>query len=204
MLSIAIQAGGESKRMGTDKGLIPFLGMPLIERVVERVAPLANEILVTTNRPQDYQFMKSVRLVKDIVPGRGALGGLFTALSEAKFGKVGVVACDMPFINPDLLAALFDSLDSEKADLVVPDTGRGLEPLHAIYLREKCLPHVQYALDTGEWRIDSWFKRVSMYRFPLEEIRKIDPELLSFRNVNTPIELNEALELGLNFENGCG
>jgi molybdopterin-guanine dinucleotide biosynthesis protein A len=82
MLTVVIQAGGQSSRMGEDKALKPFLGRPLIQRVIERLAPIADEIIVTTNRPAEYGFLNQ-RLVADLKPGRGALGGLYTAIASA-------------------------------------------------------------------------------------------------------------------------
>src|ERR1043165_3098179 len=98
MLTVCIQAGGQSSRMGEDKALKLFLGRPLIQRVIERLQPIADEIIVTTNRPEDYAFLNQ-RLVSDLKPGRGALGGLYTAIASAKYEIVGVVACDMPFVS---------------------------------------------------------------------------------------------------------
>ncbi|MBP8164630.1 MAG: NTP transferase domain-containing protein, partial [Anaerolineales bacterium] len=82
MLTVVIQAGGASSRMGEDKALKPFLGRPLIQRVIERLSPLADEVIVTTNRPVDYAFL-NLRLVADLKQGRGALGGLYTAIASA-------------------------------------------------------------------------------------------------------------------------
>ena len=95
MLTICVQAGGESSRMGQDKALMPFLGRPLIQRVTDRLAPIADEVIVTTNHPEDYRFL-GLPLFPDLKPGRGALGGLYTALSSATCESVAVVACDMP------------------------------------------------------------------------------------------------------------
>ena len=88
--------------MGKDKALMPFLGATLIERVISRVAPLGDEVLITTNNPQDYLDFK-FPLYRDILPGTGALGGLYTALSVASYPIVIVVACDMTFVNVDIL-----------------------------------------------------------------------------------------------------
>ena len=82
MLTVVIQAGGQSRRMGKDKALIPFQGQPLISRVIQRVLPVASEILITTNKPQDFDFLPYT-LITDIIPGRGALGGVYTALNAA-------------------------------------------------------------------------------------------------------------------------
>ena len=95
MLTVCIQAGGQSSRMGEDKALKPFLGRPLIQRVIERLSPVADELIVTTNRPDDYRFLR-LALRADLKPGRGALGGLYTAIASAAHPIVAVVACDMP------------------------------------------------------------------------------------------------------------
>ena len=190
MLSIAIQAGGESRRMGQDKGLASFLGQPLIARVLQRVAPIADEVLVTANSPQAYQFL-DVPVFMDLVRGRGALGGLYTALSVARHSMVAVVACDMPFVNPDLLKAEFQKMLDTQADVVIPHASDGMQPFHAIYRRETCLPFVQSALEAGYWRVDAWFDQVNVYHFPEAEIRKYDPTLHCFWNVNTPEELED-------------
>src|SRR5215217_9407421 len=99
MLTVCIQARGQSSRMGEDKALKTFLGRPLIQRVIERLAAIADELIVTTNRPDDYSFL-DVRLISDLKPGRGALGGLYTAIASASNPFVGIVACDMPFASP--------------------------------------------------------------------------------------------------------
>jgi len=187
-----IQAGGESRRMGQDKALLPFLGQPLVQRVLDRIMPLADEILVTTNRPESYRFL-GVPLLVDYLPGRGALGGLYTALRAASHPQVAVIACDMPFINPALLRAELDLLDANGSDLVIPQLEGGLEPFHAAYRKESCLPEIEWALAADKWRVDSWFSRVRVYRMPQEEIRNVDPDLRSFWNVNTPEELEQAI-----------
>src|SRR5215208_4697543 len=138
MLTVCIQAGGQSSRMGEDKALKPFLGRPLIQRVVERLSPIADEMIVTTNRPDDYAFL-NLPLFPDLKPGRGALGGLYTALASAKYPLVAIVACDMPFASPSLLKAASKMLMAEEVDVVIPSgtplveragkSGEGYEPL---------------------------------------------------------------------------
>lgn len=194
MLTLAIQAGGESRRMGRDKGLIPFLGRPLIVRVIERLAPIANEIIVTTNKPDDYRFL-GLPLFPDLIPGRGALGGLYTALSAASQPFTAVVACDMPFACPGLLAGLRDALIQTGDDLAIPHLEGGLEPFHAVYDRDACLPHVHAAIDADKWRVDAWFSKVKVNLFREEVLRRFDPDLRCFSNVNTPEELAEAERL---------
>jgi molybdopterin-guanine dinucleotide biosynthesis protein A len=191
MLTVAIQAGGESSRMGRDKGLVPFLGEPLIVRVLDRVAPLADEIVVTTNAPEEYRFL-SLPLFSDIFPGKGALGGLYTALEAAHEPLVAVVACDMPFANPDLLALARDRLVEQNLDAIIPRTEHGMEPFHAVYRRETCLPAVKSALEAGKSRLISWLPDVQVATIEPQEIHPYDPAGLAFLNLNTPEDLRAA------------
>lgn len=187
MLTIVIQAGGESRRMGQDKALLPFLGQPLIARVVERVRGLAEEVLVTSNAPAGLSFL-GLPVFADVMPGTGALGGLYTALLSANQPLVAVVACDMPMIRAALLAEQVRLLQAEEADVVIPVSPDGWEPLHAVYRREACLPPVKTALETGQRRMISWFEHVKVRRMEREEIQRFDPLEQSFLNVNTPEE----------------
>lgn len=193
-LAVCIQAGGQSRRMGQDKGLVPFLGQPLIARIVERLRPISGELLVTTNKPDDYAFL-NLPLFPDPLPDRGALGGLYTALSAASLPYVAVVACDMPFINPLLLGAQFEHLQSSQSDICILHTGEGMEPFHAVYRRETCLPPIRQAIDEDRWRVDAWFSKVKLHLMRVEEIRRYDPDLRSYWNINTPEELGQAEQL---------
>lgn len=194
MLTIVIQAGGRSSRMGQDKALMPFLGKPLITRPIERLRQMADEILVTTNRPEDYTFL-GLPLFGDILPDAGALGGLYTALSVANQPFVAVIACDMPFVKAELLRAEFDLLQRESADVVVPRSLEGTEPFHAVYRRSTCLSAVQGALDRGERKMISWYPEVKVRIMEPAEISPIDPEFRSFLNLNRPDEFRRAEEL---------
>lgn len=191
MLTLAVQAGGESRRMGQDKGLVPFLGRPLILRVIERLQPIATEVIVTTNRPEAYAFL-GVPLFPDPIPERGALGGLYTAILGASRPLVAVVACDMPFACAELLTALSTALTEGGHDLAIPQPPGGLEPFHAVYRRETCLPAIRAALDADKWRVDAWFAQVSRRFFGADEIAHYSPDGRCFSNVNTPEELAEA------------
>jgi molybdopterin-guanine dinucleotide biosynthesis protein A len=190
-ISLAIQAGGKSRRMGEDKGLKLFLGRPLIQRVVERLSPFADEILVTTNHPADYAFL-NLRLVPDLIPGRGALGGLYTALASASYPIVAVVACDMPFANAALFEVAVRLLVEEEVDAVVPRSSGGLETMHAVYRGAACLPFIKDAIQANQLKVIDWFSAVRVRELSLDEIAVIDPTGLVFRNVNTPEEFYEA------------
>jgi molybdopterin-guanine dinucleotide biosynthesis protein A len=191
MLTVCIQAGGQSSRMGEDKALKTFLGRPLIQRVVERLAPIADEIIVTTNNPDDYRFL-NLRLFPDLKPGRGALGGLFTAIASAAHPIVAVAACDMPFASAALLEAASRLLVEEAADVVIPKSDEGYEPLHAIYRRATCFPAIEAAIDADQWKVIAWFPQVKVRVLTPEEIKRYDPSGLAFWNVNTPEEFAQA------------
>jgi molybdopterin-guanine dinucleotide biosynthesis protein A len=194
MLTLAILAGGKSQRMGQDKAIMLFQGVTLVRRVSDRLAGLATEVIVIGPGSQEYLSL-GIRIVPDLYPGRGPLGGLLTALSTASNPAVATVGCDMPFVNADLLAHQRDILFTDNMDVVVPSSVRGLEPLHAIYRRETCLQTVREALDAGEHRLISWFPRVKVRILTPEETNPFDPRGLMFLNINTPDELAQAEKL---------
>jgi molybdopterin-guanine dinucleotide biosynthesis protein A len=191
MLTVAIQAGGQSRRMGRDKGLVLLQGRPLIRHLLDRVADLGDEIVVTTNQPEAYAFL-GVRLASDEAPGAGALNGLRTALSAAHGDKVLVLACDMPFVSRPLLMHLIEL--GPQADVVVPRRAGEFEPMHAIYDRN-CLKEIEASLQAGDMRMISFFPRVKV--LPVEEdvLERLDPGGHSFFNVNTPADLAQAEQL---------
>lgn len=193
-LSLVIQAGGVSKRMGHDKGLVGFRGQSLVQRLIERLSPIADEILVTTNNAEQYHFL-GVPLAGDLMPGTGALGGLYTALSAARHPATAVVACDMPFASPGLLKYEHNLLMALGVDLVIPRSANGLEPFHAVYRRQVCLPYVRAALEAGDRRVDAWIDQVKVRYIEPGEILPFDPKGLVFMNINTLEELFQAEKL---------
>jgi molybdopterin-guanine dinucleotide biosynthesis protein A len=191
MISLVIQAGGESRRMGRNKALVPFLGRPLYQRVLERLAPLADEVLITTNTSEGFEAA-NVPLVADVYPGQGALGGLYTAIWAARHPIVMVAACDLPFVSPELMRHQIELMFTHGLDVAIPGTWEKREPLHSVYRKETCLPHIRQALVRGEKRLISWFPHVKVQFVPPEEIQKFDPLGLAFRNVNSQAELDQA------------
>ena len=188
--------------MGEDKALKPFLGRPLIQRVMERLSPVADELIVTTNRPADYAFL-GVRLVPDLKPGRGALRGLYTAIASATHPLVAVVACDMPFASAGLIETASKIMAEEEADIVIPrlnpvepvGKSQGFEPLHAVYRRATCLPAIEAAMEADQWKVIAWFPQVKLRVLTPTELESLDPDGLAFWNVNTPDEFARAEEL---------
>jgi molybdopterin-guanine dinucleotide biosynthesis protein A len=191
MLTVVIQAGGMSARMGEDKALKRFLGRPLIQRVIDRLSPIADELIVTTNRPAEYEFL-NLRLIPDLKPGRGALGGLYTAIASATSPLVAVVACDMPFASQMFFEGALKLMVEEEADVVIAKTDEGYEPIHALYRRETCLPAIESAIDADQWKVISWFPQVKVRVLTSDEVKLFDPSGLCFWNLNTSEEFIEA------------
>lgn len=203
-LTIVLQAGGESRRMGRSKATVPFLGEPLIWRGINRLLPLADEFIITTNEPQNLGFLDDlvelgkIRLVTDAYDQRGALRGVYTAINAASKDFVALVACDMIFPSRNLLSAELAAMMEEGSDVAVPRTQHGFEPFHAVYRRSTCLPIIYDAVEAGEIKANGWFDRVRMTQFGPEAIAKAEPRGGCFINVNTPEELAEAEQKILN------
>jgi len=175
--------------MGEDKALLKLHGVPLIELVLNEVKDLTDEILITTNNPKALEYLH-IRLVTDPMPGEGALRGLQTALASANNERVLMLACDMPFLQKELLAAMLSINSSD--DVIVPMHNGNYEPMHAIYLRTPCLRAVEKALNAGKKKLTSFFHDVRVHTLGEEIIGLYDPEGLSFYNINTPQDLQMA------------
>ena len=198
-VTVVIQAGGESRRMGRSKATVPFAGRPLICRLIERLAPVADDLVITTNEPENLVFLHStfpqynIQLVCDEFDYRGALPGLYTALQAARNPYVAVIACDMVFASSSLVIAEALAMKESGADAVVPVNKHGFEPFHAIYRRMGCLPAVRRALERGEKRAQAFFDEVNVLEFPQSKVLEAEPMGGCFINANTPDELH-ALE----------
>jgi molybdopterin-guanine dinucleotide biosynthesis protein A len=195
MLTIVLQAGGGSSRMGEDKALMPFLGIPLIQRLRDRFQKLGSQILVITNQPDGYQFL-DLPLYRDIVPGRGALGGLLTALEISPPGLVGLIAADLPFASPELLAFLVSEIARSQADAVLPCSRNGPEPMHALYNRDACLPLVRQAIEKDLWRMNAWHHQADIQLVDAQRAEAVTGSEYTFMNLNTRAEFRTAEKLG--------
>lgn len=187
-ISLVVQAGGRSSRMGRDKGLVVLAGKPLVQHVIDRLGGLADEIVITTNDPEAYRPL-GYRTARDAEPGAGALAGLLTALATATGDRVLVTACDMPFASPRLAGQMLRW--APPAEAVVPQHDGDFEPLFAVY-RRVCLPAIQRALQRGDRRVISFFGEVALREVNETDVRLIEPDPWCFFNVNTEADLAEA------------
>ncbi len=186
-LTVAIQAGGESSRMGRDKSFVLYQGRPMIEVVREQVKGLGEELILITNDPEPYAYLQ-LPLYADQYPGCGPLAGIHTSLKSASYEHVLIVACDMPLLNQPLLRYLISL--RETADVIVPRWGKFPEPLHAVYSRA-CLPAVESYLEAERFKITGFYADVEVRYIDKEMIARFDPQGRSFTNVNTPADLTK-------------
>ena len=201
-LACVVQAGGLSSRMGFDKATAPFLGEPLVRRVLGRIAPVAGELLVTSVRPQELSFLEGkaicdldVHVHHDLPGTPGAMRGIASSLAAATAPLVAIVACDMPFVSPDLIAVLAEKLVRDGLDACVPRTSRGLEPLCAVWRHDRCLPVARELLEEDRQRIRFLIDRVDTGFLEEDEILAVTGSLACFENVNTPEEFARAEEV---------
>ncbi len=194
-----ILAGGLNKRFGKNKALITIGGQSMIERVIERLTPLTNRFLVVTaTELPDLPLTGRAEVIADIYPGLGPLGGVYTGLEASESPLNIVVACDMPFLNTELLDYMLGL--SPEFDAVVPQLENGMvEPLHAIYSRS-CLPEMKKLLESNRLGIAPFLDNIRVRYVQPAESRKLDPELSSFFNINYPSDLDRAI--ALDSENG--
>jgi len=189
-----ILAGGKNKRLGRDKANEIIGGQTLIECVIERVKPLSQQILIVTSRQKPaFMVTDDVQVVTDLYPGMGPLGGIYTGLMSSRQASSVVVACDMPFLNTELLRYMIEC--SNGYDAVVPRLGeRKLEPLHAVYSRN-CLDRMKTCLEHNQLGVHNFIGTLNTRYLERAECQQLDPQLLSFFNINNQADLESAITL---------
>ena len=206
-----ILAGGKSRRMGENKALLQLGGDPLIEHVIHRMHRVTDELLLITNSPTEYTYL-GLPMHGDILPGTGALGGIYTGLTHASYDTVCCVACDSPFLEPKLLTYLISVLG--EYDAVMPYTYRSrqtpfcrntdigvtnpthdgqiiLQTLCAAYAK-RCLPIIERMIQESDLRVHALAERAHVQRVSPEIWEEFDPEGRSFFNINTPEDFERA------------
>jgi molybdopterin-guanine dinucleotide biosynthesis protein A len=186
-----VLAGGKSRRFGRNKSIERFQGERLIERQVRTLRSLFPEVMIVTNTPELYLDL-DVTIVQDIIPERGPLGGIYTGLLFAQGESIFVTAVDMPFLQPAVICRMVELFRGH--EVVIPRLGDYLEPLHGIY-SPRCLAPIKRMLDREELQVIRFFPSVKIAYLDEEEIRRLDPEGLSFFNINTPEDMAKAMEI---------
>jgi len=196
MLSGAILSGGQSSRMGQEKGLVRLGGEPLIRHVARALANVADEIVVAVAKGRAEEYVRVLDgdfvLAEDREADVGPLEGLITALSSARGDYVLVSPCDTPFLRTAVCEATASR--AEGKDGAVPIIRGYQEPLHAVYRRTTALKAFEEALSRGKRRPADGYGALELARVPEEVLRALDPQLESFWNLNTPEDLLQAEE----------
>ena len=183
-----ILAGGKSSRMGQNKALMSLGGKRLVDRVVEVMRSVFDDLLIVTNTPEVYADL-GIPMVRDVWPEKGSLGGVYSAIYHVATPYCLVVACDMPFLRTAVLRYLITQMADY--DVVVPDVLGELQTLHAIY-SNACLQPIERRLEANRLRIVGFFPDVRIRTVTAGELEPYDPELLAFQNLNTPEEFQAA------------
>ncbi len=207
-MTAIVLAGGESIRMGKDKAFIEFKGKSLIQRTLDTFStcesgdpkpgePIFKEIIIIAKRREPFSSF-GVSVDVDIYPEGGPMGGIYTGLFHSK-GPVFAVACDMPFLNPEVIRFLTGKL--RDFDAVVFESPDGWHPLHAVYSRA-VLPLMKELLQKREVKMMDFLKKINTLVIGVAEIRHLDPDLACLTNINTPEEMNLIRSSGLGFDRG--
>jgi molybdopterin-guanine dinucleotide biosynthesis protein A len=192
-----IFGGGRATRLGgVNKALLEVGGSRIIDRILEAVTPLSDEVVLLTNDAA-LENWSTLRTVYDSVPHAGVLPALAAGLAEASSEVCLAVACDMPFVSGRLFELLLELQAQGDADVVIPRTEGYLEPMHAVYRRASVEPAIRAALARGEQRMISYFGAVRVREVEAVEWRGADPLGRAFFNVNTPEDLAEAQRLAV-------
>jgi molybdopterin-guanine dinucleotide biosynthesis protein A len=180
-----VLAGGRSSRFGRNKALAELGGVPLIQRVVGVLKPVFRHVYIITNSPREYAFL-GLPMFQDLIRGLGPLGGIYTALRSMPESRGFFAACDMPNLNGRLIRHMADQ--ARDMDAVVPRIRGMVEALHAVY-GSGCLPAIQALIDSQCRQVFRFFDGVAVRYLEEEELRRYDPALKSFFNINTPDDL---------------
>jgi molybdopterin-guanine dinucleotide biosynthesis protein A/molybdopterin converting factor small subunit len=184
-----VLTGGKSSRMGRPKALLPFDGEPLIAHIIRGLKKMFAEAIVVAAPDQELPILP-VMLVRDEVAYQGPVSGIYHGLKASSQEVSFVTSCDAPFLNLALIAHLL--AQSSDCDVVVPYWEERLQPLHAVY-RTSVAPLLKDQLERGELRPIFLYDKVRTKKFEEDEIRRFDPEGLSFLNMNSPADYAAAL-----------
>jgi molybdopterin-guanine dinucleotide biosynthesis protein A len=194
-ISCIILAGGKSKRFGHDKVLEKIGNTSLLEQVISHVDPISKDIIIVTAKGRTFAQLANhpkIKIVNDILPEHGSLGGIYTGLVKSKTFHNLVVAADMPFLNESLLRYMIKVANGY--DFILPRVNKWYEPLHAIYSRN-CIDSIKSILEQGKKVIVELFDYVKVRFVETEEIDRFDPKHVSFFNINTKADMKQAMEV---------
>lgn len=182
-----ILAGGRSTRLeGRNKALITIEGRTILDRMADLLSPFFKPVIIVTNQPRDY-LLREEMIVTDLVNLRSSLTGIYSGLFHSPASHAFVTGGDMPYLKKEMVALIMEYLEPGW-DVVVPVTTAGYQPLAAVYSR-RCLPVMARQLARNRCKVSMIFSEVRVKEVPEARLREVDPELISFFNINTPSDL---------------
>ncbi len=187
-MNAVILAGGKSSRMGSNKAFLKVKGKTFIEHQIDLLREIFNEITISANTPAEYKHL-NVPIIPDIYPDKGPLSGIHAALIHSRSFHTFILACDMPFVEIELIKQLQGFIEGH--DVVVPQSKKGLEPLHAFYSKN-CIAPIKKELDNNNLRIISFFPQVKVKTVKLNSLSLSDKIKNSIKNLNTTEEYKDA------------
>jgi molybdopterin-guanine dinucleotide biosynthesis protein A len=188
-----LPAGGRSRRMGADKALIDLAGESVVSRILRQLRECAHETYIIGDRPERFTDL-GAPVLSDDIPGLGVIGGIATGLRAAEEGIVVCVACDMPFVNAELMRHLVGAVGA--ADGAIIRTPHGYEPLCAVY-RTDILPAVKAMIREGDLAAQAIARRMDLTTVEEADLAASGLDARRLFNMNTPDDLDEARELAL-------
>lgn len=191
-MTAIILAGGKSSRMGTDKAFLKIGNQSLIKRQIGLLRKIFEKIIIVTNSSPKYRGYKGIKIISDIIPHRGPLGGIYSGLIASNSTYNFVIACDMPFINPGLIRYIIRNRDNY--DIIIPKIDRKYHPLFGVYSKN-CIPIMEKALRKDKLNVSTIFPKVKTGFISRQEIERFDKQLLSLININTQDDLAMVKEI---------
>lgn len=188
MISV-ILSGGRNSRYPTKKGFIEVQGRPIIERNLELLRELTGQVVISTNEPELYFHLRAP-LIGDVTDSSGPMSGIYSALYSTGAEEVLVTACDMPFLNNDLLRYI---IENKGSDATVPVFNGNPEPLVAVYSR-RLMPVMQRLLKSKTTSLIRMLKETEVKFITEDEVRSIDPDGRCFVNINTVEEYEKEIQ----------
>jgi molybdopterin-guanine dinucleotide biosynthesis protein A len=177
-----ILAGGENKRFPVNKCIFEINGRKVIDSNAELLKGLFDKIIISTNNPELYFYLDTF-LIGDVISQRGPITGIYSALLNPDVSEVFVIACDMPFINVNLIISIIDKCSDER-DAIIPVFGEKAQPLFGMYSK-KIAEHMGTFIKAGKRSLREFLKQINVFYICEEVVRSIDPDGKSFININT-------------------
>lgn len=187
--SAVILAGGKSTRMGFDKQLLQMQNKTVMEHLISLLATKFGDIMISSSTPELYQ-QANVRVIHDIYENIGPLGGIHSALQNAKSEGVFVIACDMPYLEFRYMDYMIEQMSQTSYDACVTERGGFLEVFHSFYLAS-ALPALESELEAGHYSVQKFTRKINTLIIPEKIAAGFLPEWRAFTNLNTPQEYED-------------